>query len=202
MGILDRVRNLWRREPLYADTAPALAGIWRDLHRAVRNLRRSPGFTATAVITLALGIGATTAIFTLLQQVMLRPLPAARPEQLWRVGTGARCCYSTGYSPNERSLHSWEAYRFFRAGTAGFEDLAAFQIGGHAAAGAGRADRRIPSSAPGSQFGAGAGAEVRVRQCQSIFFSCIHVDTAVNPSAPCARRRNQALRQQEDSRGE
>jgi hypothetical protein len=64
----------------------ALDGIWRDLRHAVRQLRRSPAFTLTAVVTLALGIGATTAIFTLVEQVMLRSLPVVRPPQLWRIG--------------------------------------------------------------------------------------------------------------------
>jgi predicted permease len=127
------------------DTAPALDGIWRDLRRAVRRLRRSLGFTAAAVVTLALGIGATTAIFTLLQQVMLRSLPVARPDQLWLVGGGARCCYATRYNQNDWSLFSWEAYRFFRADTPGFENLAAFQIG---VGNAGLAVRRAGSPAP------------------------------------------------------
>ena len=61
----------------------------QDLSHAVRGLGQSPVFTATAVITLALGIGATTAIFTLVDQVMLRSLPVAQPEQLWRIGDEA-----------------------------------------------------------------------------------------------------------------
>src|SRR6516225_11200285 len=100
-------------------------------------MRRSPVLTATALATLGLGIGATTAIFTLVQQVMLRSLPVVRPEQLWRVGDAARCCYSDGYSQgggnglpqNDWSFFSWEAYRLFRASTPAFEDLAAFQVG-------------------------------------------------------------------------
>ena len=54
-----------------------------DLRDAARQLRKAPGFTATALITLGLGIGATTAIFTLVHQVMLKSLPVARPEELW-----------------------------------------------------------------------------------------------------------------------
>jgi putative ABC transport system permease protein len=107
------------------------------LRQIIRQLRQSPDFTVTAVLTLALGIGATTAIFALVQQVMLRSLPVARPEQLWRIGDVARCCYSDGYTQgdgiglpsNDWNLFSWEAYKLFRAGTPGFEQLAAFQIG-------------------------------------------------------------------------
>lgn len=148
MSVLHRVRNLWRREgerTAEADAAPALDGIRRDLRGAVRQLRRSPGFTATAVVTLALGIGATTAIFTLLEQIMLRSLPVAQPDQLWRIGRGVRCCYANRYSQDDWSLFSWEAYRLFRAGTPAFEDLAAFQIG---VGNAGLAVRRAGSPAP------------------------------------------------------
>jgi predicted permease len=56
--------------------------IWYDLRDAARQVRRSPGFTAAALLSLALGIGANTAIFTLLDQVLLRPLPIANPEQV------------------------------------------------------------------------------------------------------------------------
>src|SRR5262245_52834389 len=57
-----------------------------DLSEALRQIRKAPGFTTTAVITLALGIGATTAIFTLVHQVMLKSLPVTKPEELWRIG--------------------------------------------------------------------------------------------------------------------
>ncbi len=71
-----------------------------NLRYAVRQFRRSPVFTAAAVITLALGIGGTTAIFTLVHAVMLRSLPVSDPGKLYRVGEGDGCCVEGG--PQDR----------------------------------------------------------------------------------------------------
>jgi len=103
-----------------------------DLRDALRQLRKAPGLTTTAVITLALGIGATTAIFTLVNQVMLKSLPVAKPEELWRIGDKIRCCNWGGYTQGDDgdfSLFSWEAYKNFRDHTPEFIDLAALQAG-------------------------------------------------------------------------
>ncbi len=121
-----------------------------DLKHSLRQLHRSPGFAATVVITLALGIGATTAIFTLVQQVLLKSLPVAKPEELWRIGDKIRCCNWGGYTQGDDgdfSLFSWEAYKNFREHTPEFVDLAALQAG-NAPLGV----RRAGSQAPADTF--------------------------------------------------
>jgi MacB-like periplasmic core domain len=139
-----------------ADMTLALDGIWRDLRHTLRQLRRSPAFTVTAIVTLALGIGATTAIFTLVQQVMLKSLPVARPEQLWRIGDSDECCYSAHYTQGDWNFFSWEAYKLFRDHTPVFEDLAAFQIGeGNAELGVRRAGSPSPVETRNGEYVSG-----------------------------------------------
>jgi predicted permease len=102
----------------------------------MRQLRRSPGFALTAVLTLALGIGATTAIFTLVHAVLLRSLPVQDPSTLLRVGDNEQCCFNGGLPDyqdpmNDWSLFSFKQYEQFRDHTGGFSSLAAFESSDH-----------------------------------------------------------------------
>src|SRR6202167_4794808 len=111
---------------------PSEGRMLADMRDALRQLRKAPGFALTAIITLALGIGATTAIFTLVHQVMLKALPGVNPEGLWGIGDKIRCCNWGGYvqgSDGDFALFSWEMYKHFRAHTPEFSDLAALQAG-------------------------------------------------------------------------
>ena len=127
-GAVEAVREKYQAE----NGLPGLETVLHDLRDAVRQLRKAPGFSATVVITLALGIGATTAIFTLVHQVMLKSLPVAKPEELWRIGDKIRCCNWGGYTQGfdgDFALFSWESYKNFREHTPEFVDLAALQAG-------------------------------------------------------------------------
>ena len=128
-----------------------------DIRDALRQLQKAPGFTATVVITLALGIGATTAIFTLVHQVMLKSLPVANPDELWRIGDKIRCCNWGGYtqgSDGNFSLFSWEAYKNFREHTPEFVDLAALQAG-NAPLGVRRGGSQAPVDTRNGQYVSG-----------------------------------------------
>src|SRR6202030_3295971 len=96
---------------------------------AARQFWLSPVFTAAAVLTLALGIGGTTAIFTLIHAVMLRSLPVADPASLYRIGDGDDCCVEGG--PQDRwGMFSFPLFERLSAETPEFEQVAAFQAGG------------------------------------------------------------------------
>src|SRR5271168_4810665 len=103
--------------------------IAADVRYALRQFAKAPGFTATAILTLALGIGATTAIFTLVHAVLLKSLPVTNPEELYRVGNEENCCVNGGMQDNW-TLFSYEQYKQFRENNTGFAELAAFQAGG------------------------------------------------------------------------
>src|SRR5438445_13622869 len=98
------------------------------MHYAARQFRRSLVFTATAVLTLALGIGGTTAIFTLIHAVMLRSLPVKDPGRLYRVGEGDDCCVEGG-PQDDWGFFSFPLYERLKSQAPEFEEVAAFQAG-------------------------------------------------------------------------
>jgi predicted permease len=100
----------------------------QDLRFGLRTAHKSPGFTTVVLVTLALGIGANTAIFTLIDAVMLKPLPVANPKQLYRLGDNNNCCVMVG-TQNGGSfvLYSYPLYESLRDHTPEFSELAAFR---------------------------------------------------------------------------
>jgi predicted permease len=106
-------------------------GFWQDLRYAMRQLRKSPGFTATAIITLALGIGANAAIFTLVQGILLKSLPVSDPKQLYRIGDKDDCCVNGGYvrDDGDFDIYSYDLYLHLKESAPEFEQLAAMQAG-------------------------------------------------------------------------
>jgi macrolide transport system ATP-binding/permease protein len=105
--------------------------LFQDLRYSLRQLRKSPGFTITAVLTLALGIGANTAIFTLVHGILLRSLPVADPDQLYRIGDTSECCVEGGFLNDEGDfdLFSYDLYLHLKNSAPEFEQLAAMQAG-------------------------------------------------------------------------
>ena len=127
--------------------------VMEDVRYALRQFAHAPGFTVTAVLTLALGIGATTAIFTLVHAVLLKSLPVTKPGELYRVGDNENCCVNGGMQ-DSWSLFSYDKYKTFRDGTKGFSELAAFQAG-RSLMGIRRSGSRQPAESQTTQYVSG-----------------------------------------------
>jgi len=98
--------------------------LFQDIRYALRQLRHAPTFTITAVLTLALGIGANTAVFTLVHEVLLKPLPVGNPSGLYRVGDKYECCVE-GDLQKDWTMFSYPLYEYLRDHTPEYEQLAA-----------------------------------------------------------------------------
>ena len=85
---------------------------------------KSPGFALTVILTMALGIGANTAIFTLVHAVLLKSLPVVDPKTLYRVGDKDDCCVNGGFinEDGDMDMFSYELYRRFRDNTPEFSN--------------------------------------------------------------------------------
>jgi predicted permease len=105
-----------------------MQNLGSTLRYTLRQFRMSPVFTVASTLTLALGIGGTTAIFTIMHEVMLRSLPVSDPALLYRIGDGDDCCVEGG--PQDRwGMFSFPLFERLKAETPEFEDVTAFQAG-------------------------------------------------------------------------
>jgi len=102
-----------------------------DVFVAFRQFRKSPGFAITVILTIALGIGANTAIFTLVHAILMKSLPVADPKTLYRVGDLDDCCVNGGFinDNGDFDLYSYELYKHLQETTPEFEQMAAMQSG-------------------------------------------------------------------------
>jgi len=105
-----------------------LETFWADVRFGLRLLRKAPAFSLTVIFILGLGIGANTAVFTLVHALLLKSLPVTKPDQLFRVGDNEQCCVNGGLE-GSWSLYSYDLYKHLRDNTPAFEQLAAFQAG-------------------------------------------------------------------------
>ena len=128
-------------------------GFGSDLTAAVRRLRQTPGFTIVCVLTLALGIGGNTAVFTLVDRVLLKTLPVPRPSELYRVGDTDACCVNSGYQ-GSFSLFSYDLYTHLRDAAPQFTNLAAFQANSRTVT-VGRPDAGAPAETLNGAFVSG-----------------------------------------------
>jgi predicted permease len=112
-------------------TGSIMDTFFKDLRYGFRSLRKRPGFAAIAIITLALGIGANTAIFTLVNAVMLKSLPVSHPEQLVLFNGDASEGTSTQDVPRsgEWRLFNYASYEYLKNHNQSFQDITAFRSG-------------------------------------------------------------------------
>ena len=121
--------------------------LLKDIRYALRGLLKHPGFAGIAVLTVALGIGANTAIFSVVNAVMLAPLPFPEQEQLLRLGQGGR-----GQDLVERGSFSFPDYKDLQAQTQTLAHVAAYLNSGAVVRGDGLEDERVFGAVVSSSF--------------------------------------------------
>ena len=147
-----------------------MEAVWQDLRYALRMLARSPGFTLIAVLTLALGIGANTAIFSVLDAVLLRSLPVAHPEELAFVTDPDNHGGLFGSETGDRSLLAYSEFEYLRDHNSAFSSLFA-------------ADSSLPdievSISGSSSLRGGSSETARVRLVSGDYFATLGMTPAL-----------------------
>jgi predicted permease len=127
LGGVEQVKEAWRDQRGH----PWLESLGQDLRYALRQLRRNPGFTAVATLSLGLAIGASTAIFSITSELLLQPLPVQRPEELVHLSwlPGAQGGTPRNYSGfGDVASFSVQAFESFRRAPSMLADLFAYTV--------------------------------------------------------------------------
>lgn len=163
-----------------ADTVLGLEGAWFDVRFALRQLRKSPGFALTAILTLALGIGATTAIFSTMNAVLLRTLPVRNPQQLYYL-THENMPNGVGDTGDARYTYGINVYNRLRAERSVFSDVIGFVplAIGHTAVRSGNTPEEVEADEVSGNFFSGLGVRMAAGRGFSEADEKNHTQTAV-----------------------
>lgn len=156
--IREQALDLWRFN--------LIENLWRDLVYAARSLRCSPAFVLTALLSLALGIGANTAIFSVMDALMLRTLPVRNPEELVLLGDGRGSGANDGFPKNPPQFFSQLCFQTMRAKNDVFTDIAAVES--------------MPAEVHARAAGAGSELEpIKIRLVSGNYFTMLGVGASV-----------------------
>ena len=124
-----------------------MPNLLQDLRFAIRQLRKSPGFALTTILTLALGIGATTAMFSLINSVLLRPLPFPEPDRLMMIAP----LEQSAVRPGIPSSISYPDFFDWRSRQRSFDAIASYHRESHTLTGSGQ-PQELESQTVSSEF--------------------------------------------------